>query len=316
MQRAGVHGALRPTTMGKEVFALTMASLWVRIKKDRWAYIFLLPSFIFFATFFLFPVVWSIILSFVDYQVWGASFAGLDNYREILVDRIFWISLRNNFFYALGVVPLWLGKALIISALIFPFRKPIQTFFKAAFYLPHVTSAVIISMIWLWIYNPPFGLLNYILSLFGSEGIAWLGNTKTALPALIAQTVIMGGGSSIVLISAAMNGIPTHLYEAAELDGASPIVTYLHITLPLLKPTILYLVVMGTISSFQVFTQVYMMTKGGPQFATTTIVYLIFERAFLNFQFGPASAMAVVLFAIIFCFALLQFKWLGEEIEY
>jgi len=293
-----------------------MASIWTRIKKDRWAYIFLLPSFVFFAAFFLFPVVWSIILSFLDYQIWGVNFAGLDNYREILADRIFWVSLRNNFFYALGVVPLWLGKALIISALIFPFRKSIQTFFKAAFYLPHVTSSVIISMIWLWIYNPPFGLLNYILSLFGHEGIAWLGNTKTALPALIAQTVIMGGGSSIVLISAAMNGIPSHLYEAAELDGASPIVTYLRITLPLLKPTILYLMVMGTISSFQVFTQVYMMTKGGPQFATTTIVYLIFERAFLNFQFGPASAMAVVLFGIIFCFALIQFKWLGEEIEY
>ncbi|NMB11325.1 MAG: sugar ABC transporter permease [Firmicutes bacterium] len=302
--------------MDQEVIAKTMASVWARIKKDRWAYIFLLPSFAFFATFFLFPVIWSIVLSFLDYQVWGASFAGLDNYREIMTDRIFWISLRNNFLYALGVVPLWLGKALLISALIFPFRKSIQTFFKAAFYLPHVTSSVIISMIWLWIYNPPFGLLNYIVSLFGREGIAWLGNTKTALPALVAQTVIMGGGSSIVLISAAMNGIPTHLYEAAELDGASKLVTYLWITLPLLKPTILYLMVMGTISSFQVFTQVYMMTKGGPQFATTTIVYLIFEKAFLNFQFGPASAMAVVLFGIIFCFALIQFKWLGEEIEY
>ena len=293
-----------------------MRVVWERIKKDRWAYIFLLPSFIFFGTFFLFPVVWSIFLSFMDYQVWGSRFVGLENYQDILSDRIFWISLRNNLLYALGVVPLWLGKALIISALIFPFRKSIQTFFKAVFYLPHITSSVIISMIWLWIYNPPFGLLNYILSLFGKPGIAWLGNTKTALLAIIAQTVIMGGGSSIVLISAAMNGIPTHLYEAAELDGASKLVTWFRITLPLLRPTILYLVVMGTISSFQVFTQVYTMTKGGPQFATTTIVYLIFEKAFQNFKFGPASAMAVVLFAIIFCFAIVQFKWLGEEIEY
>ena len=282
-----------------------MRVVWERIKKDRWTYIFLLPSFIFFGTFFLFPVVWSIFLSFMDYQVWGSRFVGLENYQDILSDRIFWISLRNNLLYALGVVPLWLGKALIISALIFPFRKSIQTFFKAVFYLPHITSSVIISMIWLWIYNPPFGLLNYILSLFGKPGIAWLGNTKTALLAIIAQTVIMGGGSSIVLISAAMNGIPTHLYEAAELDGASKLVTWFRITLPLLRPTILYLVVMGTISSFQVFTQVYTMTKGGPQFATTTIVYLIFEKAFQNFKF-----------AIIFCFAIVQFKWLGEEIEY
>ncbi|NLK08054.1 MAG: sugar ABC transporter permease [Firmicutes bacterium] len=293
-----------------------MANVWTRLKKDKWAYIFLLPSFILFGTFFLFPVVWSVFLSLIDYQIWGSEFIGLDNYRMIATDRIFWVSLRNNFFYALGVVPLWLGKALIISALIFPFRKSIQTFFKAVFYMPHITSAVIISMIWLWIYNPPFGLLNYFLSLFGKPAVAWLGNTKTALPAIIAQTVVMGGGSSIVLISASMNGIPVHLYEAAELDGASKLVTWFRITLPLLRPTILYLVVMGTISSFQVFTQIYTMTKGGPQFSTITIVYLIYEKAFRSFRFGPASAMAVVLFAVVFCFAIVQFRWLGGEVEY
>lgn len=284
--------------------------------KQRWGYYFILPSFLLYAVFFLFPVLWSMVLSFLDYGWWGTNFVGLDNYRSILSDRIFWIGMRNTVYYTLGVVPLWLGKAVLVASLVFPFRKGIQTFFKAAFYLPHVTSAVIISMIWLWIYNPPFGLLNYVMKSIGLEPVTWLGNTATAMPAVILMTVVMGGGSSIVLISAAMNGIPAHLYEAAELDGASSRHIFWKITLPLLRPTILYLVVMGTISSFQVFTNIYLMTQGGPQFSTTTIVYQIYDSAFNRFQFGEASAMAMVLFLFTFIFALVQFKWLGHEVEY
>jgi multiple sugar transport system permease protein len=287
-----------------------------RVLKARWAYFFILPNLLLYAVFFLLPVAWSMVLSFLDYQWWGIEFVGLANYTKVFKDPIFWKAVVNTAYYTLGVVPLWLGKALIISAMIFPFRKPLQTFFKAAFYLPHVTSAVILSMIWLWIYNPPFGLLNYVLSFFGIDPVAWLGNTLTAMPSLILMQVVMGGGSSIVLISAAMNGIPTYLYEAAELDGARPVQVFFRITLPLLKPTLLYLVVTGTINSFQVFTNIYLMTRGGPQFATTTIVYMIYDTAFKQFQFGPASAMAMVLFVITAIFALVQFKWLGQEVEY
>lgn len=284
-----------------------------RIYKERWAYIFLLPSFVFFSVFFFAPVIWSVVLSFMDYQLFPNGWIGLGNYRYIFEDPLLWRSLLNNLYYTLGVVPLWLIKALVVSAIIFPFRKPMQTFFKAAFYLPHVTSAVILSMIWLWILNPPFGLLNAILN---TPGFAWLGNKMTAMPSLIAMQVIMGGGSSIVLISAAMGSIPQDYYEAAELDGAGKVQQALRITLPLLRPTILYLVVMGTISSFQVFTNIYLMTQGGPQFTTTTIVYLIYETAFQFFDFGAASAMAVILFIIIFVFALVQFRWLGTDVEY
>jgi len=256
------------------------------------------------------------VLSLLDYQWWGTEFVGLRNYAQVFNDRIFWKAVVNTAYYTFGVVPLWLGKALLIAALIFPFRNSIQTFFKAAFYLPHVTSAVIISMIWLWIYNPPFGLLNYLIRFLGIEQVAWLGNTRTAMPALIFMQVVMGGGSSIVLLSAAMNGIPTYLYEAAELDGARPAQVFFRVTLPLLRPTLLYLVVTGTINSFQVFTNVYLMTQGGPQFSTTTIVYMIYDTAFKQFQFGPASAMAMVLFALTAVLALVQFRWLGQEVEY
>lgn len=295
---------------------MNTSRLLKRIFKERWGYYFILPSFVLYATFFLFPVLWSMVLSALDYGWWGTTFVGFDNYRSVFEDRIFWIGLKNTIYYTLGVVPLWLAKAVVVAALIFPFRKGVQTFFKAAFYLPHVTSSVIISMIWLWIYNPPFGLLNYLLRIIGLEPVTWLGNTFTAMPAMIFMTVVMGGGSSIVLISAAMNGIPSYLYEAAEIDGATSMRMFWKITIPLLRPTLLYLTVMGTISSFQVFTNIYLMTQGGPQFSTTTIVYQIYELAFSRFQFGKASAMAMVLFAITFLFALVQFKWLGHEVEY
>lgn len=287
-----------------------------RLHKGRWGYTFIAPSFALFALFFLIPVVWGGYLSLLDYQVFSKQWVGLQNYFEIFKDSIFWVSLKNTALYTLGIVPLWLGKALIISALIFPLAKPIQTFFKAAFYLPHVTSSVITSMVWLWIFNPPFGLLNYIMELLGMSPVAWLGNVRTALPSIIFMQVVMGGGSSIVMITAAMGGIPYHLYEAAYLDGATKPQAFFKITLPLLRPTILYLLVTGTISSFQVFTNVYLMTQGGPQFSTVTLVYLIYDTAFKQFNFGLASAQAVVLFAIVFSLAVIQFKFLGQEVDY
>lgn len=293
-----------------------MQAVWRRLYKDRWGYLFVAPSFALFGIFFLVPVIWGGYLSFLNYQVFEKQWVGLENYFQLFQDSLFWTALKNTALYTLGVVPLWLGKALIISALIFPFAKPIQTFFKAAFYLPHVTSAVIISMVWLWIFNPPFGLLNYLLGLFGLPPWAWLGDTRTALLSIVLMQVVMGAGSSIVLITAAMGSIPYHLYEAAYLDGATKVQTFFRITIPLLRPTLLYLLVMGTISSFQVFTNVYLMTQGGPQFATTTLVYLIYDTAFKQFNFGLASAQAVVLFAIVFVLALVQFKWLGQEVEY
>lgn len=293
-----------------------MQTVMRRLYKDRWGYAFIAPSFVLFAVFFLVPVVWGGYLSLLDYQVFNKEWVGLQNYKEILHDSVFWLSFRNTALYTLGIVPLWLGKALIISALIFPLAKPIQTFFKGAFYLPHVTSSVIISMVWLWIFNPPFGLLNYIMELLGFAPHAWLGDVRTALLSIILMQVVMGGGSSIVLITAAMGGIPYHLYEAAYLDGATKTQAFFKVTIPLLRPTILYLLVTGTISSFQVFTNVYLMTQGGPQFSTMTLVYLIYDTAFKQLKFGLASAQAVVLFAIVFALAIVQFKFLGQEVEY
>jgi multiple sugar transport system permease protein len=203
-----------------------------------------------------------------------------------------------------------------VSYLIDPLAKGLQTFYKSAFYLPSVTSSIIISLIWLWIFNPSFGLLNAGLNLLGFDSVAWLGNTNTALIALIGMQVVMGGGSSIVLLSAALARIPRDLYEVAILDGASRGTVFRHIILPLIRPVLLYLVVTGTINTFQVFEVIYVMTQGGPQFATITVVYLIYQTAFQQFQLGLASAQAIVLFIVTLILAAIQFRWLGQNVEY
>jgi multiple sugar transport system permease protein len=211
---------------------------------------------------------------------------------------------------------LWLGKALLIAYLIDPLSPGMQVFYKSAFYLPSVTSSVIISLIWLWIFNPTFGLLNALMVGLGFDPVSWLGNTRTALPALIGMQVIMGGGSSIVLLSAALARIPRDYYEVALIDGASRGVVFRQVVIPLIRPTLLYLVVTGTINTFQVFDSIYIMTQGGPRFSTMTVVYLIYQTAFREFQLGLASAQAIVLFVITFALAALQFKWLGQNVEY
>ncbi len=285
-------------------------------RQDLTAYLFILPHFIFFLVFFLVPVVGAVTLAFMEYLPNSQRFVGLENFRAVFADPLFLTALKNTAVYTLFVVLFWLGKALLVAYLLDPLSKTTQTFFKSAFYLPSVTSGVIISLIWLWIFNPTFGLLNAALRVFGMEPVAWLGDTRTALPALIFMHVIMGGGSSIVLLSAALARIPRELYETALLDGASRLQVFRNVIVPLIQPTLLYLVVTGTINTFQVFESVYVMTQGGPQFATTTVVYLIYETAFVRFQLGAASAQAMILFLLTFMLAAVQFKWLGRSVEY
>ncbi|HNS68144.1 MAG TPA: sugar ABC transporter permease [Mesotoga infera] len=284
--------------------------------KNRSGYFFVLPHFVLFAVFFLVPVGWGMYLSMFRHNVFSQTFVWFDNYKRILSDWLFLKALKNTFVYTFGVVPLWLGKALLVTVLIYPFRKSIQTFFKAAFYLPHVTSSVIISMIWLWVFNPNFGLLNYFMTRLGLDPVIWLGRSLTAMPSLIIMQVIMGGGSTIVLLSAAMASIPEYYFEAATLEGASSWAIFRKITIPLLKPTILYALVMGTIANFQTFSNIYIMTKGGPEFSTTTIAYLIYETAFKSYNLGLASAMSMVMFVILVVLGIIQFKWLGSNVEY
>ncbi|MFN3283643.1 MAG: carbohydrate ABC transporter permease [Pseudothermotoga sp.] len=291
-------------------------SLLRKIYKGRYGYFFLLPHLVVFLIFFLIPVGSGVYLSMFDYNVFSKTFIGLENYREIFDDWLFKKALVNTFIYTFGVVPLWLGKALLVTVLIYPFRKPVKTFFKTIFYLPHVTSSVIISLIWLWIFNPTFGLLNYFMKLMGLNPVIWLGNKLTAMPSLIMMQVIMGGGSTIVLLSAAMASIPEYYFEAAKIEGANSWKIFSKVTIPLLKPTILYALVMGTIANFQTFSNIYVMTQGGPEFSTITVAYLVYTTAFRDYNLGLASAMSMVMFVILVGLGIIQFKWLGSNVQY
>jgi multiple sugar transport system permease protein len=294
-------------------------SLAKRVFKSRWAYIFVAPAVIHFLVFSAYPIAATVYLSFVRFNLQGNEWIGMRNYQIALAEPVFWRSLANTALYTMVVVPVGIGIALFLSALIFPLRPSAQNFYKGAFYLPGVISAVVVSMIWLWMFDSAHGLLNYLLPTMTSgviKPISWLGDSRIALPSLMFMAVAGGGGGAVILYLAAMGGIPATLYEAARIDGANRWTEFWRITLPLLKPTTLYLAIMGTIGSFQVFTSIYMMTRGGPNYATTTVVYRIYETAFEFLKLGRASAMALILALIIVGVSIVQFKVLGTEVEY
>lgn len=303
-------------------------SLSRRIWKNRWSYLFILVPMTLFVVFEAYPLIQTFVLSTQEWSLLRPPEpVGLDNYTELFGDRVFWKAMRNTFFFAAGVVPANLIISLFLAVLIFPLSRKAQTFFKAAFYLPAVASLVVVSLIWRWLFDPAYGLINYFLETVGLPTSLFLASSKAALPSIMFMVIMVGIGASLILLLAAMNGIPKELYETAILDGASPWRKFWHITLPLIRPTILFLVVVGTIEAFREFTTIFIMTSagpgsgsggagGGPNYATTTMVFYIFRLGFRLNKFGVASALATVLFGIIFIVAFIQFRMLRSEIEY
>ncbi len=290
--------------------------IWKVIKQEKSGYLFVLVPLSIFVLFGIVPIIWSLVLSFMQYFPGRSYWVGLENFKDMIGDDIFWKSVKNTFVYTLGTVPGGLAAALALSNFISARQRKVQVFFKSAFYLPMVASGAILSLIWMWLFHPFFGLFNYLLSLVEAGPVFWLGDPRIALFSLMFMMLVTGQGASIILLCAAMGNIPQPLYEAARIDGSTKWSEFWHITLPLLKPTILYLLIMGTIGSFQIFTQVFIMTQGGPNYASSTLVYLIFTTAFNRFNFGKASSEALFLFALIMTLAYIQYKFLGGEVEY
>ncbi|MBV9787477.1 MAG: sugar ABC transporter permease, partial [Chloroflexi bacterium] len=272
-----------------------------------------------FTIFVLVPVVWSFLISLQDYRLRGESkWVGFDNYVEAFTTQsgVFVTALGNTLYYTLLTVTANIFVALMLSSLIQPLNKYAQTFFRAAYYLPAVTSAVIIAMVWRWMYNTQWGFLNYLLSLVGMEPVRWLSDPNIALNSITLSTILTVPATGVVLFSAAMSGIPKDFYEAAELDGAGPIRKWWNITLPLIKSTTLYLVVLYTIASFEVFEKVFVMVPSGVGNSTQTIVTQIYQNGFQQFRYGVAAAQAFILFLIIASVAVLQFRFLRSDVEY
>ena len=288
------------------------------LRRHGWSYVFVLPTFSLFVVFTLLPVAQGLVLSLQDARVTGGSFIGLANFGTLADDPVFRQALGNTVLYATVVVAAQVTLALIVASLIQPLGTKSRVFYRALFYLPLVNSAILVAIVWRWIFNPnPFGLANATLGVFGLGPFLWIGSSDQALLAVILSAVLTIPGGGVVLYSAAMGSLPRELYEAADLEGAGPFAKWRHITVPLLRPTTLYLVVVYTILAFQIFERVYIMTNGGgPNNATITIVQLIYSTAFQFGRYGLASTMAVVLFVMAMVVAVAQFRSLRTDVEY
>lgn len=271
-----------------------------KLKDDTaWAWGMLLPNVIGFLMFMLIPMVATFILSFTNYDMLTApKFVGIQNYINMVKDPIVRQVTFNTIVYTVLTVPIGMCISLFLAVMLdqkIGFRK----FYRAAFFLPSITSMVVVAIVWQWIYNPDYGLLNYFLSLFGIEGPKWLLDAKTALVSLAIVGIWKSAGYNMIIFLSGLQGISTTYYEAAELDGASKWAQFRYITLPMLKPTTFFIFVMAVISSFQVFDQVMLMTKGGPGRASSVLVHYLYQNAFQYFKLGYACAIAYLLFFIV-----------------
>jgi multiple sugar transport system permease protein len=287
-------------------------------KSNKWGYVFIAPLVIDFVVFVAYLIVRAFAMSFQDVEYGTATWIGFDNFTRFLNEPEFYNALKNTTIYTLAVVPGGILIALIFSEMIFRRSTRVQAFYKSAYYLPGVVSTVAMSLVWMFIYQPFFGVLNYVTSLFGAPANNWMGNPDTAMPSLIFMGIVGTMGASVVFITAAMGSISPELYDAAKIDGASEWQRLWQVTVPLLRPTLLYLFVVGFIGNFQVFEQVYVMTAGGPGYpgATTTVGYLIYSSAFMSFNIGYAAAESVGLFFVILLVSVFQFRFFSSELEY
>lgn len=284
-----------------------------------WAYVFLLPAIVLFALFLVYPAIQSVIYSFQHFTVsrLDRPFIGLDNYETLLTDPIWWTAVVNTLVYVAATVPFTIGMALLIAMLLMPLNSRLQTIFKTVFYMPGVTSAVVIGLVWLWIFYPfAEGLANWAITSLGLPRQNWLGNSATALPAVVVMAWMTGQGATIVLYMAALGNIPQSLYEAADIDCARGWTRFRRVTWPLIKPTTLYAAITATAGSFLVFDLVYTLTKGGPGNATTTVAFRIWQIAFERLNFGLASAGAVLLGLLVIGLSAIQFRFLSSDVEY
>ncbi|HEX4744303.1 MAG TPA: sugar ABC transporter permease [Candidatus Limnocylindria bacterium] len=288
------------------------------LRRHAWSYLFVLPTFSVFVVFTLLPVGQAFLLSLQSARITGGEWIGLANFVTLAEDPVFRQALGNTILYSTIVVAAQLTLAMVVASLIQPLGARTQTFYRALFYLPLVNSAILVAMVWRWIFNPnPFGLANTALGAVGIEPLLWIGSSDQALAAVILSAVLTIPGGGVVLYSAAMGSLPRELYEAADVEGAGAFTKWWRITVPLLKPVTLYLIVVYTILAFQVFERVYVMTNGGgPNNATITIVQLIYSTAFQFGRYGLASAMAVVLFLMAVTVAVIQFRSLRSDVEY
>lgn len=282
---------------------------------NMYFYLFISPWLIGFIVFALYPILASLYYSFTDYDIISSPhFIGLDNYKELFEDELFYKSIVVTLKYTLISVPLGLFLSLIFAMLI-NMKIPARGFFRTAMYFPSMVSGVSMSLLWFWIFNPEVGVFNYILSWFGVKGPAWFLDENFAIWALIIMT-FWGVGAGMIIFLAGLQGVPSSLLEAAKLDGAGRWKTFWNVTFPMISPVFLFQLIMSVIESFQVFTQAYVMTQGGPNYSTRFYVYNVYVSAFKDFRLGYASAMAWLLLLAILIITVIIMKSSNRFVYY
>lgn len=283
-------------------------------KRDRAAWIFVAPALIVLSVFFFLPVLAAFVMSLTDFDLYALSdfsnlrFIGLRNYAQLLVDPLFWKALGNTVYFVVLGVPLSiavsLGAALLVNSKLARFKSV----FRTIYFAPVVTTLVAVAVVWRYIFHARYGFLNYGLSFFGIDPIDWMGDPHWAMPAIVVLAVWKNFGYNMIILLAALQSIPDDLYEAARIDGASAWQLFRHVTLPGLAPVLTLVSVLTMTGYFQLFAEPYVMTQGGPLQSTLSVLYFMFEEGFKWWSLGRASAVAFLLFVLMFAVTLVQLR--------
>ena len=291
------------------------------LRKERFhkvkPYLILAPAILTFIIYKIYPMIWQIVLGFTDRNLIKAKwkFVGVNNYIRLFEDMVFTKSLVNTFVYTFFSVIITLGLALLL-AFTLTSNNRINNFTSTIMFLPHITAMLSVSIVFLWLMDPQVGIFNYILRLMGFKGLQWLESSKTSMMSIIIVSVFKGLGYYAIVLMSAITAIPKELYEAASLDNATRWKTFTSITIPMISPTLFFLLVNMTIGSFKVFDVVNIMTQGGPALSTNVLVQFIYENAFQNFKTGYACAAGNVLLLILGLLTIVYFRLLAKRVHY
>jgi len=282
--------------------------LWKRIKRTWPGYLFVSPAVLLITLFSYISIAFSLYISFFEYDIISEQrpFVGMENYTRAIADTLVRTGFFNTLIYVVVIVPAITAVSLILAVLGNQARRG-RSIFRTMFFIPTITPVVVTSMLWVWLYEPTGGV-NQLLKLINIKGPNWLFDPVTALPAIMIMTIWGAVGYYMIIFLAGLAEIPQVFYEAAKVDGANSWHTFWHITIPLLRNSMIFVLVTLTIAAFQVFTQVFIMTRGGPMNSTQTVQMVVYRYAFSDFQMGYASAISWLLFAVIFFFSALQLK--------
>ena len=278
------------------------------------AWWFVAPALVVIGVFFFLPVLAALLMSFTDFDVYGLAdprnirLVGLQNYARLLATPAFWKALANTLYFVLVGAPLSIVVSIGAALLLHSRLARFPGFFRTALFAPVVTTLVAVAVIWRYLFNPRYGWLNYAMSALGLSPIDWLGNPHWAMPAIIVFAVWKNFGYNMIIFLAGLQSVPAELYEAARIDGASIAQQFLHVTLPMLAPIVALVSILTTAGYFQLFAEPYVMTQGGPLQSTVSVLYMMYEEGFRFWNLGSASAVAFVLFVLIFAVTAIELR--------